>query len=199
MVSKKNKDRGQDTVDGRPISDFASKFRGSDPKRTTTLTTTLAEHIFEAQLLTQFKLAANTVERALHEFDTTYRWGTAAWANDEEPGRYTDAAGARGDGSLRSLWCLWIDDFLAQIDAKAGVWRTNAQDNMETRFKNSPVLLIKVKAFIANEFSGANGLLTTAKMKIPTQTGSSTNSKYGGWGGNSYAAPVRGVVQKGLP
>ena len=142
----------------------------------------------------KFSLAANTVEQALQEFDTNYQWNTALWADDEEPLRHTNTNGGLANGSLRSLWCFWIDDVLAQIDVKAAQWRTNAQANMRDKFKSQPQVLKRVNAFIANEFGG-NGLLSAANMRIPTQAGTATQSRYSAWGGNNYPAPVRGVVQ----
>jgi hypothetical protein len=109
--------------------------------------------------------------------------------------KHTDKQGGTANGSLRSVWCFWIDEVLAQIDANADQWSSNVERNLLSKFHDKSQLLARAKAFIAQQITSNNGLLNSRKMKIPTQPGTTTQSKYSAWGGNGYPAPVKGEQQ----
>lgn len=58
----------------------------------------------------KFQLAANTVEKALQQFDSSYQWETAVWADTEEPMGYTDSACCCGQSIGEFVEKRWKSD-----------------------------------------------------------------------------------------
>lgn len=117
---------------------------------------------------------SNSIEQLLRQFDQTYNW---AQNLQGQPGRPSNA------GGLRELWCHWIDEHFAKIEANIGVYLAAAKKEMgkDAWTKGSSTFAPR---YIAGEMSGM-GYATVGKMRFPRPNGANpgnTKSLYGMWG-----------------
>lgn len=117
--------------------------------------------------------ASQGIEKALADFDSTYKWKS----EPDELGR------KGGTGGLRELYCYWIDIYLKDIETRAETWRAQARASYLAEYGN--------KAWI-RQFDA--GDMRTGSIKLPKETKGAPHGAGGSWARSNYKGLWTGPV-----